>query len=406
MAKRAVANPSLEFNGRLVEDSTFEYTIASFPGVYEREFKEQVQRYLGVSSACVFFPDVAPNGQPHRLYGHHQDPCHCGFLYGGSPPWGCLWFRQWQMNVQRALGQKRLVVVFSGRDGDVQSLGNSQKGELRYIRDVIQADFEGVDMDGLRQLLAPYQAKIQKEALESLSRDLKARHISACAVDAALQKDAEFSTLDIGGKLFGRSLKDRGATAVAQALVPLDVSSVIMSWHRISNAGSKALADMLIMNTALTSVDLSWNKIGPVGAQAIASALRTSRVSTLNLCWNKIGNGGAEAISEALVVNRRLHTLGLSYNVIGGAGTRAIAEALRVNTTLTILALRSNDIASSSARIITEALKTNAMLREINQANEVGSQTAPAHTAVFDALTPPPITGRNSTFSMMHVYST
>ena len=67
------------------------------------------------------------------------------------------WFVIWRKRVQEALadGQTPLVVYFDGMKGDEKKgLGNSQKGEVRWMREQGIA-FEELDVSEFREKLRP-----------------------------------------------------------------------------------------------------------------------------------------------------------------------------------------------------------------------------------------------------------
>jgi hypothetical protein len=159
---RARQNKSLDFPGRIVPGQKF--CILSFPGIYEEEWKRmtaaEARRSKGksnlISVACVFFPDgtlgamgEVLEGTRSHFYGKHGTPCNCKKLYSGMPffkewhdgkaPFGCLWFDSW-MNCAKqahALGQQGVVVYKRGHTKDtVAGLGNSQRGEVAWLKEV------------------------------------------------------------------------------------------------------------------------------------------------------------------------------------------------------------------------------------------------------------------------------
>ena len=67
----------------------------------------------------------------------------------------------------------------------------------------------------------------------------------------------------------------------------------------------------------------------------------------LNLNDIKISDAGAKALAEALKVNTALQKLGLDSNKISDEGAKALAEALKVNTALQVLGLDQNKISDA-----------------------------------------------------------
>lgn len=160
---RAVAKPALEFHGR-VSERTSKKAIVSFPGVYEKCWK-RIVRDKKLSLSCIFFPDMLPTGQPHKLFGKHAVPCACVELYGGRADWGCQWYQHWQTQTATAMNfDKELVVVWKkGLKGDrTNGLGNSQKGEVRWL-DREGLAYENMDIDELLVFLGERRTASQIE---------------------------------------------------------------------------------------------------------------------------------------------------------------------------------------------------------------------------------------------------
>lgn len=130
---------------------------------------------------------------------------------------------------------------------------------------------------------------------------------------------------------------------------------------------AKVLAHLMRVSAVLTAINLlarcmfstlesEANCIGEAGAKAFAEALKVNtRLKYLNLSNSSIGNEGAKAIADALRFNTVLEELFLYGNNIGDEGAKAITEALKDNTGLTLLDLRRN---SAIAGAVLWALKT------------------------------------------------
>eukprot|EP00438_Fugacium_kawagutii_P025404 Skav235440 [mRNA] locus=scaffold2206:25873:32970:- [translate_table: standard] len=110
--------------------------IVSFPGVHGYGWKKLTaissSKDTPLATSCIFLPDDKAPG-----YGRHDlqrggPKCHCHDLYGKQEEWGCNWFSMWKTQTQAAaLGKCNLIVV-TKKDG---SLGNSQKGEVKFLKD-------------------------------------------------------------------------------------------------------------------------------------------------------------------------------------------------------------------------------------------------------------------------------
>jgi NLR family CARD domain-containing protein 3 len=165
-------------------------------------------------------------------------------------------------------------------------------------------------------------------------------------------------------ELWSNRIGDRGATALANAIVPIKSLTRLALWsNSIGDAGVAALAQSVLQNDTLTDLSLGDNKFGLVGLTALAQALKLNKgLGELWLDQNSIDNDGAVILAEILQCNTVLKILGLSENKIRDAGATALAEALKINATLAKLFLDKNDIADEGATSILEALTVNTTL--------------------------------------------
>ena len=147
----------------------------SFSGIYGLEWNALTLAKF-VSSACVFFPTGS------KQYGTHcDDYCQCEFLYldvepafngkwGGKAPFGCFWFQQWKKlcDCCVACGQTIIVVTKRRADwaackvnprpeaewtNDLEGVGNSQKGEIKYVRKALRRHHPGKSEDDLEEMI-------------------------------------------------------------------------------------------------------------------------------------------------------------------------------------------------------------------------------------------------------------
>ena len=123
-------------------------------------------------------------------------------------------------------------------------------------------------------------------------------------------------------------------------------------------AGAKHVANMLLVNGALTSIDLRGNKLCGIwtdrwssqqgtytaeGIIAIADALRVNgALTSIKLRGNKLGDEGWGAIFAAICGNKdsKIMSMDASWENIGPAGVKLIAEALRTSVTGALTKLR------------------------------------------------------------------
>ena len=118
---------------------TQKFFVASFPGIYEAAWKRMTegQHAQALSCACVFFQ--TKEGGVNGKHTCDERGCRCELLArcapgqdrpqigttftnwkgeacagdwdGSKPPWGCLWMKLWECNVEAlaACGQMALV---------------------------------------------------------------------------------------------------------------------------------------------------------------------------------------------------------------------------------------------------------------------------------------------------------
>jgi Ran GTPase-activating protein (RanGAP) involved in mRNA processing and transport len=126
------------------------------------------------------------------------------------------------------------------------------------------------------------------------------------------------------------------------------VTSIYLTFNKISAEGAAALADTLKEDPTVTTIGLSSNKFGDEGATVLADALKVNTsVTNIYLGNSGIGNEGAVAIAEAIEVNASVTTTYLDSSEIGDEGAAALVDALQVNTSLTSIDLDDNPIDES-----------------------------------------------------------
>ncbi|CAF1031253.1 unnamed protein product [Adineta ricciae] len=147
--------------------------------------------------------------------------------------------------------------------------------------------------------------------------------------------------------------------------------------NRISEEGTKYLADALETNKTLRNLDLSGNRTGDAGVKYLANSLQKNQLKELILANQyknyQIGDLGAQYLADALKQNTCLTKLDLSSNQIGDTGAQYLADALRNNQTLITLNLESNLIQNTGLEYLHNALKDNQTLKELKLAKNPGS---------------------------------
>lgn len=153
--------------------STCKEIVVSFPGAYGVAWVF-LTRSKHLATSCVFLPDENANGFGEHVYiptacilpgekadgsrkdfyipipilgsaNHEADGCEscfqlmprnamaqcfCFDLYGKQMEFGCKWYQAWMENTFRAKRTGKELIVVTKADG---TLGNSQKGEVRFL---------------------------------------------------------------------------------------------------------------------------------------------------------------------------------------------------------------------------------------------------------------------------------
>jgi hypothetical protein len=181
--------------------------------------------------------------------------------------------------------------------------------------------------------------------------------------------------------------------------------------HKFGDAGGKALAGALKVNTTLTELNLDscglkditeladtfkvirsllvfslkWNKLGDAGGKALAGALKVNATLTVLDLWMCDLENITELVN-ALRVNRSLSKLDLGGNKFGDAGGKALAGALKVNTTLTELGLQNCDLRDITD--LANTLKVNRSLSKLRLGrNQIGDAGVKALAGALTANT-------------------
>ena len=115
-----------------------------------------------------------------------------------------------------------------------------------------------------------------------------------------------------------------------------------MGWH-----GTRNLARVLPVCTALTELNLAANQIGDAGAGRLAGVLaQCAALAHLDVSCNQIGPGGAQRLAGVLAQCTELTHLNLSGNDIGDSGAESIAAVLGKCPALKLLDVEYNNIGS------------------------------------------------------------
>eukprot|EP00662_Eupelagonemidae_sp_cell21_P021579 gene21579-5230_t len=95
----------------------------------------------------------------------------------------------------------------------------------------------------------------------------------------------------------GCGIGDHGARAIAAALPGCGLKELYIGENSITDAGVRAIADVIGQCPCLEKLYLGDNDIGDDGACALAAALAGSGLENLVLRNNWIGDDGARALA-------------------------------------------------------------------------------------------------------------
>ena len=111
--------------------------------------------------------------------------------------------------------------------------------------------------------------------------------------------------------------------------VAIYIVDIDLRYNKITDAGAKALADLISKAPRLLGLNLQGNAIKSEGAQYLAEALKEcTNLQMLNLNLNKIKTNGAMMVTELLFTHDKLLSLNLGNNKIDHDGIIGILSVL------------------------------------------------------------------------------
>ena len=166
--------------------------------------------------------------------------------------------------------------------------------------------------------------------------------------------------------LYDNYITDAGASAIGQGLKDnKTLEELHLGSCSIGPAGTQGLAEG-VFSSALKRLVLNDNMIGDEGAAALGARLKENKsLEELELYDCKIGTAGAQGLAEGLF-SSALTSLNLSDNRIGVPGAKALAGALKVSSALKNLNLAWNVIRPTGAAALAESLKVSSALEKVN----------------------------------------
>ena len=208
-----------------------------------------------------------------------------------------------------------------------------------------------------------------------LAMDLRRNQLSGHGIDSLLQVNRSLQLLDLQGNPISTVVHIAESLKCNHSLLEIDLGNC-----GISEKGGKAIGNALMVNRYLQVLDLRDNPIS-AGVVHIAESLKHNHsLLAINLSNCGISEKGSKAIGDALMVNRSLQVLDLHDNPIS-AGVVHIAESLKRNCSLLKINLGLCSITEKGAESLAISLKENNSLQTLNLRGNYLSDRGGAHIA-------------------------
>lgn len=179
------------------------------------------------------------------------------------------------------------------------------------------------------------------------------------------------------------------SAALMSASTPPAVTSLNLSWCRMTQHGAAHLASALEVNTTILKLYVHRNRIRPEGARRLFEALKKNsslQMFALGACEAAEEDGGIPYVVSALEDNHTVAELKLQDNGIGDKGAQDLAIPLKHHPSITSLDISFNFVGDSGAGYLAEAIKYNTVLKTLNLGNNaVGARGAVSLAALLGA---------------------
>lgn len=156
---------------------------------------------------------------------------------------------------------------------------------------------------------------------------------------------------------------------VKQVIVNKQCNFISLQSNKFTSIGASILADALNDNTTLEMLYLGNNFISDDGVYFLSNALslKNNVLKTLVLQKNRITDKGTKCLAEMLKINDTLLWLYLGENQISDEGVRILADTLENhNHTLEMLVLSSNkSVTDLSVNYLLPMIKSNQSLKKL-----------------------------------------
>lgn len=272
-------------------------------------------------------------------------------------------------------GYRRVYIKKSSisDNNDASRLANAiaSNTTLKYID---FTDSSGDDVDNV--VVAIGDGLVKNTALKGLFLETQIGNAGSSAIAEVIIKNTTLQYLTLLGY--------RNITIIAEALTA-NTTLKHLDLDNIRDDEVIAIGEAIDKNTTLQTLILCYGQFGNSGAIKIASVLGNNRLRELDLSRNtQIGLSGYIAITDVLAKNNTLREIRLNCNMIGDSEAIEFANALAKNTVLKTLALNFNQIGDVGAVAIANALVNNNVLTRLEL--DYNKITGSGAVAIVDAL--------------------
>ena len=256
--------------------------------------------------------------------------------------------------------------------------------------------------------------QLDEASAKMLAEVAKQKGISLCGI----QRDQ--TTADLSGHALQPPDAILLASDLSQAVVTGGLTKLSLAKNKLGEEGTKFLCDALVGNNTLKELDLSGdtslrdtvsNIGGTAGAKHVANMLLVNGALTrVNVRHNSIAGDGAARLAAAVLGNLKIEMfneipikemransfteLDLKGKVVGVEGGMVVAGLMPVMGALTKIDVSWNIFGPEDAKVFADALRVNGALTSLDLSNNAlcgvtsrgGTYTAEGITAIADAL--------------------
>lgn len=155
------------------------------------------------------------------------------------------------------------------------------------------------------------------------------------------------------------------AISVNKSVITLGLSKNMIGCSELQKSvdpemmtGSKAIREMLKVNTTLKELDLSWNSIRLQSSVEIGLAIElNSTLRSLNVAHNTFGDVGTQMLGKSLAFNNSLKALNISCNSITPKAAVVLANGLFHNKSIQFLNIDGNILGEVGSQAFVAAIQ-------------------------------------------------